>query len=76
MDLARHKYPNAEAVSFKCPTCEAEYRVLRVEAPATHSRQMLCLSCGGPLRNRDGKFALKYLRTGVVTQTAGGQTPA
>jgi hypothetical protein len=26
--------------------------------------QVLCLGCGGPLRNREGKFALKYFRVG------------
>jgi hypothetical protein len=24
---------------------------------------LVCLSCGEPLQNRDGKFALKYFRT-------------
>jgi len=48
---------------FQCPTCEAEYKVVRVEAPPTHDQPLLCLSCGGPLHNREGKFALKYFRT-------------
>jgi hypothetical protein len=25
--------------------------------------QVICVECGGPLRNREGKFALKYRRT-------------
>ena len=49
---------------FSCPNCEAKYKVVRVETPPTHDDPpLLCLSCGGPLRNRDGKFALKYFRT-------------
>jgi hypothetical protein len=49
---------------FSCPNCEAKYKVVRLEAPPTHDDPpLLCLSCGGPLRNRDGKFALKYFRT-------------
>jgi len=47
---------------FRCPTCQAEYKVVRVEAPPTHTAPLLCLSCGGPLNNREGKFALKYFR--------------
>jgi hypothetical protein len=48
---------------FRCPNCEAEYKVVRIEAPPTREdRQLTCLSCGGPIRNREGKFALKYFR--------------
>jgi hypothetical protein len=34
---------------------------VRVEAAPTHNHQSLCLSCDGPLRNREGKFALRAL---------------
>jgi predicted RNA-binding Zn-ribbon protein involved in translation (DUF1610 family) len=47
---------------FNCPACQAEYRVVRVEAPRTRDAQLLCLSCGGPLHDREGKFVLKYFR--------------
>jgi len=47
---------------FKCPTCEATYKVVRIEAPPSHFKQLLCLGCGGPLRSRDGKYALTYFR--------------
>ena len=38
--------------------------VKRVEVAPTHRRQaqVNCAECGGPLRNRDGKFVLKYRR--------------
>ena len=49
-----------EATSFKCPTCDAAYKVVRAEALPKHDRELTCLSCGGPLRSREGKFALKY----------------
>jgi len=47
---------------FQCPFCEAQYDVVRVEAPPMHDKPLLCLSCGAPLHNRDGKFVLKYFR--------------
>ena len=50
------------AAKFQCPTCGAAYRVARVEAPPRNDRQLTCISCGGPLNNREGKFALKYFR--------------
>ena len=51
------------ATKFRCPNCEAEYKVVRVAAPDTFDVQLLCLSCGAPLHNREGKFLLKYFRT-------------
>ena len=50
--------------AFRCPNCEAEYVVERVEAAPTYTRQVqvICVECGGPLRNREGKFALRYRR--------------
>jgi transcription elongation factor Elf1 len=41
---------------FNCPTCETAYKVVRTDAPPSFDeRQLLCLSCGAPLRNREGK---------------------
>ena len=54
---------NAPETSFKCPQCETAYKVVRVEASPTDDISLVCLSCGEPLQNRDGKFALKYFRT-------------
>jgi hypothetical protein len=53
-----------EQTDFNCPACEALYKLVRVEAPAANDKPLACLSCGGPLRNREGTFALKYFRTG------------
>ena len=52
----------SDTPKFSCPTCDAEYLVVRVEAPPKHDNPLLCLGCGGPLQNLDGKFALKYFR--------------
>jgi hypothetical protein len=51
-----------EVTRFQCPNCEATYNLVGVEAPPEYDRQLACLSCGAPLRNREGKFALKYFR--------------
>jgi predicted RNA-binding Zn-ribbon protein involved in translation (DUF1610 family) len=51
------------AAKFQCPTCKTEYKVVRIEAARTPQEHPLtCLSCGAPLRNREGKFAIKYFR--------------
>ena len=61
--VMRYKSPMTETIRFECPTCQSKYKVVRVEAPTTHDRPLTCLSCGAPLLNREGKFALKYFRT-------------
>ena len=47
---------------FHCSNCRAKYEVVRIEAPPgpTTDREITCVSCGGPLKGRDGKFVLKY----------------
>lgn len=52
-----------EQTDFNCPTCGALYKLVRVEAPTANDKPLTCLSCGVPLLNREGKFALKYFRT-------------
>jgi transcription elongation factor Elf1 len=49
------------ATTFACPTCGAEYKVVRVEAPVTaREGRLVCTTCGGPLNAREGRFLLKY----------------
>jgi predicted RNA-binding Zn-ribbon protein involved in translation (DUF1610 family) len=59
-DLLPNPAVDENAVTFRCPTCETQYKFVRVEAPPSHDRELLCQSCGGPLPDREGKFALKY----------------
>jgi predicted RNA-binding Zn-ribbon protein involved in translation (DUF1610 family) len=52
------------ASPFNCPNCKALYQLVKVEAPPVMSeRQLTCLSCGGPLHAREGRFVLKYFFT-------------
>jgi len=55
-------------MKFRCPICNAEYLVVRIEAPATQDNPLLCLGCDGPLQDRDGKFVLKYFCTSESKQ--------
>ena len=52
------------SVQFNCPNCEAGYEVVRIEEPPHPTdREVTCLSCGGPLYGREGRFILKYFLT-------------
>ena len=46
-----------------CPNCRAQYRVIGTEVAATSklAREMICLSCGGPVNALEGDFVFKYL---------------
>jgi predicted Zn finger-like uncharacterized protein len=51
-------------VRFNCPNCGARYEVVRIEEPPRPSdREVTCLSCGGPLHGREGRFLQKYFLT-------------
>ena len=54
----------SDQVQFNCPNCDARYEVVRIEeTPRPTDREVTCLSCGGPLHGREGKFVLKYFLT-------------
>jgi hypothetical protein len=51
---------SAGTSACECPTCGAQYKVVRVEAESVSANQQLvCRKCGGPLHGRDGRI-LKY----------------
>jgi hypothetical protein len=67
---------NQATTKFECSTCRAEYKLVRVEAPPNkHDKQLTCLGCGAPLRNREGKFALKYFRVSDGADPGRGHRP-
>ena len=46
---------------FECPHCKAKYDAVRMEAPPVEAdTEIICISCRGPLRGREGPFVLKY----------------
>ena len=63
------------AFRFRCPSCETQYDVVRAEAPSEHNRPQLCLSCGGPLHNRQGKFSLQFFRVRGGSKRVCGRKP-
>jgi transcription elongation factor Elf1 len=51
---------------YACPTCGAEYNVIRVEAkPVAREGRLTCTKCGGPLNAREGRFMLEYFLVGA-----------
>jgi DNA-directed RNA polymerase subunit RPC12/RpoP len=57
--------PRSQPEGFNCTTCDAPYRIVRVEAePSSADRKIACRVCGAPLQGRDGPFVLKYFLVG------------
>jgi transcription elongation factor Elf1 len=55
-----------EETRFNCPNCNAQYKVVRVEAPAlANVEEITCVICSAPLQARDDKFVLKYFLVGA-----------
>jgi ssDNA-binding Zn-finger/Zn-ribbon topoisomerase 1 len=51
---------------YACPTCGAEYKVVRVEmTTGAPEGRLTCRKCGGPLRAREGRYILKYFLVGA-----------
>jgi hypothetical protein len=65
---ARHELPSNDMSApppfpVCCPHCDAQYHVVRMESSANSipDREVICLSCGGPLLAREGGFILKWI---------------
>ena len=51
----------SEPVDFGCPSCGAEYKVVRVVADSASSGGDLnCVNCGEILQGRQGDWVVKY----------------
>jgi hypothetical protein len=58
------------ATPFACPTCGADYEIVRVEAPAAIPEgRLTCVKCGGPLHARERRYILKYFLVGAARRT-------
>jgi hypothetical protein len=53
--------PVTHAIPFQCPTCCAEYKLVRFESKeAVPDQQITCRKCRGPLPGSEGHLILRY----------------
>jgi hypothetical protein len=55
---------NNEPISFRCPGCEAEYKLVTVEVCDIVQGKIRCLKCDALLPAGEGRVAFKYLLVG------------
>jgi DNA-directed RNA polymerase subunit RPC12/RpoP len=53
--------PVTQATPFRCSTCSAEYKLVRVETKElVPDQQISCRKCGSQLPGAEGRLVLKY----------------
>jgi hypothetical protein len=50
----------SEPIPFRCPTCEAEYKIVTIEACDVVRGKIHCLKCDAPFPAGEGRVAFKY----------------
>lgn len=64
--MPAHCFPNkSEPVAFTCPSCEAEYKIVSIEAPSDVQRSKICcLWCDAQFPAGVGRVFFKYVLVG------------
>lgn len=64
---------NSEPVAFACPSCEAQYKIITIEAPSDTSRSKVgCLRCDALFPSGEGSVVLKYILVGAPGKAGRG----
>ena len=50
----------SEPIPFSCPVCEAEYKMVTIEACHLQRGKTSCMRCGFPFPASEGNVSLKY----------------
>jgi hypothetical protein len=68
--------PVTQATPFECPTCGAEYKLVRVETKeVVPDQQITCRKCGNRLPGSEGRVILKYFLVDRGRRRASGALP-
>ena len=55
----------SEPIDFSCPGCQAEYKIVTIEAPSdTLHRKIACLKCDALFPAGEGRDFFKYFLVG------------
>jgi transcription elongation factor Elf1 len=54
----------SEPIPFRCPSCEAEYKIVTIETDDVVRGTIRCLKCDALFPAGEGRVAFKYLLVG------------
>ena len=54
----------SEPIPFTCPACEAEYKIVTIEACDVQQGKVHCLNCDALFPAGEGRVAFKYFLVG------------
>jgi hypothetical protein len=54
----------SEPIPFRCPSCEAEYKIITIEACDVVRGKIRCLKCDALFPAGEGRVAFKYFLVG------------
>jgi len=54
----------SEPIPFTCPACEAEYKIVTIEALDVQQSKICCLKCEVMFPAAEGRVAFKYFLVG------------
>jgi hypothetical protein len=54
----------SEPIPFRCPGCEAEYKIVTIEVCDVQQGKLRCLRCDTLLPTGEGRVAFKYFLLG------------
>jgi hypothetical protein len=54
----------SEPIPFNCPSCEAEYKIVRIEVCDVQQGKLRCLRCDALLPAGEGRVAFEYFLVG------------
>jgi hypothetical protein len=71
--MPAHCVPNnSEPFTFNCPSCEAEYKIITIEAPNDTPRSKIgCLRCDALFPSGEGSVVFKYILVEPLSNKAG-----
>ena len=58
--MTRKELSKSEPIPFSCPLCEAEYKIVTIEACDLQRGKIPCLRCGFPFPAVEGNVMFKY----------------
>jgi hypothetical protein len=62
--MTLNELSKSEPIAFSCPSCEAKYKIVTIEASDVQQGRISCVKCGFPFPAGEGDVIFKYFLVG------------